>query len=149
MAKNDIYELTKLLYNQEGLENDIAEVLSMFQENLQKKYVKKIHATANAQQESVVEHPPKEVTLLRAMRAFTDDNGKQRMDNMIQTILMMNTVKKINDSVSDLSSSKSQLLQTMSSEGTSAEQISEEADIPEGSAKMTGLLLTLALANII
>lgn len=87
MEKNDIYELSRLLGNKDGLENDFSQIMTMFRDTIQKKYLQKLHATANQRQNAVMEHPPKEVTLLRAMKAFTNDTGKQQMDNMIQALL--------------------------------------------------------------
>ena len=145
MAKNELYELTRLIEDREGLQNDFTKVMELFRETLHKKYVTKIHAAANAQQDAVVEHPPKEVTLLRAMRAFTDETGQDKMDNIIQTLLFMNTVRNINEKVSDLTEGKNQMLQTMSSEGN----LPAEPEFSENSTRITGLLLTLALAKVI
>ncbi len=145
MAKNELYELTRLIEDRGGLGNDFTQIMEQFRETLNKKYVTKIHAAANAQQDAVVEHPPKEVTLLRAMRAFSDETGKEKMDNIIQMLLFMNTVQNINEKVNDLSKRNNQMLQTMSTDGTPP----DEPEFSESSTKIAGLLLTLALAKVI
>ncbi len=143
MEKNDIYELSRLLGNKDGLENDFSNMITMFRDTLQKKYLQKLHATADQRQHAVMEHPPREVTLLRAMKAFTNDAGKQQMDNMIQALLFMQTIQNINQDVSLLLENKEQTLQAM--EADSAPTPSSF----DSQARMTGLLVTLALANII
>ena len=94
MEKNDIYELSQLLGNQNGLENDFSQIITTLRDTLQKKYIQKLHATASARQNDVIEHPPREVTLLRAMKAFTNDIGKQQMDNMIQALLFLQSMAR-------------------------------------------------------
>lgn len=149
MANNDIYELAKLLNNSEGMHEDLSQLLGVFRDGLQKKYVKKIHATAVSQQDAVVEHPPKEVTLLRAMRAFADEGRRDQMDQAIQMLLMMNTIRNVNENITTLAQSKPQLLQTMSADGTKSAPTQENTEISEESAKMAGLLITLALTNML
>ena len=143
MEKNDIYELSRLLGNKDGLENDFSQIMTMFRDTIQKKYLQKLHATANQRQNAVMEHPPKEVTLLRAMKAFTNDTGKQQMDNIIQALLFLQTIQNINQDVSLLLENKEQTLQAMEAD-QSAAPLSFDNHI-----RMTGLLVTLALANII
>lgn len=145
MQKNDIIELTQLLQDGGGLENELTEVMGVLRETLEKKYIKKIHAAARARQEETVSHPPKEVTLLRAMKAFTDESGRSQMDGMIQALLLMNTIQNINESVATLSSPG--LLQAMSSGGQSPVDTAEI--LPDKDARLTGLLMTLALTNMI
>ncbi|NLK36755.1 MAG: hypothetical protein GX299_01540 [Epulopiscium sp.] len=149
MANNDIYELAKLLNNSEGIHQDFSQVIGALQEGFQKKYVKKIHATAEAQKDAVVERPPKEVTLLRAMRAFADDSKKQQYDRAIQMLLMLNTIKNVNENINALAQAKPQLLQTRSSDGKNQVTTEEPPEISEQSARMAGLLVTLAVANIL
>ena len=143
MEKNDIYELSRLLGNKDGLENDFSQIMTMFRDTIQKKYLQKLHATANQRQNAVMEHPPKEVTLLRAMKAFTNDTGKQQMDNMIQALLFLQTIQNINQDVSLLLENKEQTLQAMEADQSAAPLSFDNH------TRMRGLLVTLALANII
>jgi len=143
MENNDIYELSQLLGNQNGLESDFSQIMTTLRETLQKKYIKKLHATASARQNDVIEHPPREVTLLRAMKAFTNDSGKQQMDNMIQALLFLQSIQNVGQDVSFLLANKEQTLQAMGA---------DQATAPiqfDTTTRMTGLLITLALANVI
>ena len=147
MEKNDILEITRLMQEGGGLSNDLGEVMEVLKNTLEKKYVKKIHAAARARQEETVSHPPKEVTLLRAMRAFTNESGRMQMDNMINAMLMMNTIQNINHSVSEITRPAPGLLQAMSSDGrTSSEPVEV---MPDQEARIAGLLMTLALTDMI
>ena len=143
MEKNDIYELSQLLGNQNGLENDFSQIITTLKDTLQKKYIQKLHNTANETQNAVIEHPPREVTLLRAMKAFTNDTGKQQMDNMIQALLFLQSIQNVGQDVSYLLANKEQTLQAMGA---------DQSAIPiqfDTTTRMTGLLITLALANVI
>lgn len=145
MEKNDIYELSHLLGNQDGLGKDFAQLMHAFQETLQQKYIQRLHTTAKQRQNEVIEHPSKEVTLLRAMRAFTNDNGKQQMDSMIQSLLFLQAIQNINQDVTSFLENRESTLQAMGADNAQA-----PATFPsDENARMTGLLLTLALANII
>lgn len=141
MEKNDIYELSQLLGNQNGLGNDFSQIMNTLRETLQKKYIQKLHATAQARQSDVMEHPPREVTLLRAMKAFTNESGKQQMENMIQALLFFQSIQNVGQDVSYLLANKEQTLQAMG-----ADQASAPIQF-DHTTRMTGLLLTLTLAN--
>lgn len=142
MEKNDIYELSQIL-NQNGLGNDFSQIAATLRDTIQKKYIQKLHAAANVRQNDVVEHPSKEVTLLRAMKAFTNENGKQQMDHIIQSLLFLQSIQNVNQDVSYLLANREQTLQAMG-----ADQSSTPIQF-DNSTRMTGLLITLALANVI
>lgn len=148
MEKNDIYELTRLMSDKDGLQNELTEMMDILRDTLQKKYVNKIHAAARERKDEAFAHPPKEVTLLRALKAFTNEDSAGQLDNMIQTLLFVNTIRKINEGVSALSSPQPQLLQAMSS-GENSDAPTTDQTIVSEHAQATGILLTLALANII
>lgn len=59
----------------------------------------KIQAAAALQQADAVEHPPREVTLLRALRAFTDDAGKSRLDEICRSLMLFHTMGQIRQNV--------------------------------------------------
>lgn len=142
--KNGIYEITKLIGDKEGFEQDFSDIINSFKETLQKKYLSKLHSVANAQQSAVVEHPPKEVTLLRALREFTDESNKGQMNQMIDIMLFMNTVQNIQSNLSSLTQSHAQTIHQMSNGDEPA-----EPDTFQSNAQIAGILLTMALAKII
>lgn len=77
------------------------------------------------------------------MKAFTNDTGKQQMDNMIQALLFLQSIQNVGQDVSYLLANKEQTLQAMGAD-QSAAPIQFDT-----TTRMTGLLITLALANVI
>ena len=110
MSENTVYTLAKTLQKTDGLEKDFAQMLSALQDTVEKEYLLKIRSAANAETAFAKEHPPKEVTLLRALSAFMDEGGRAQLDRMTKGLM--------------------------------------SEDLPSAqSARMAGLLLTLALAE--
>ena len=100
----------------------------------------KIRTAAKNEKAFSVEHPPREVTLLRALSAFTDDKGREQLDRMTQSLLFLHTMQHIQQNVQELSSGN--LLAARSAEGQPAEEFPSAR-----SAQLAGLLLTLALTE--
>lgn len=140
MSENTVYTLAKTLQKTDGLEKDFSQMLSALQDTIEKEYLLKIRSAANAETAFAKEHPPKEVTLLRALSAFVDEGGKQQLDRMTKGLMFLHTLQHIQRGVSDFS--EGTLLAARSTEGGTT----EEPPSPR-SAKMAGLLLTLALAE--
>ena len=140
MSENTVYTLAKTLQKTDGLEKDFSEMLSSLRDTIEKEYLLKIRSAANSEKAFAVEHPPREVTLLRAMSAFMDEDGKRQIDRMTKSLLFLHTMQHIQRGVEDFSAGN--LLEARSAEGGTPE------DLPSPqSAKMAGLLLTLALAD--
>ena len=101
---------------------------------------KNIRSAANAETAFAKEHPPKEVTLLRALSAFMDESGQAQLDRMTKGLMFLHTLQHVQRGVADFS--EGNLLAARSAEGGAPE------DLPSAqSARMAGLLLTLALAE--
>lgn len=138
MSENNIYTLARSLQQTSGLEQNLQQMLSALRSNIETEYLQKIRSAAKAEKSFSVEHPPREVTLLRALSAFTDDRGKEQIDRMTHSLLFLHSMQQIQQNVQTLSNGN--LLEIRSAEGRSAE------DLPSASsARMAGLLLTLAL----
>ena len=140
MSENTVYNLAKTLQKTDGLEKDFSQMLSGLREVIEKEYLLKIRSAANTEKAFSVEHPPREVTLLRAMSAFMDENGKQQIDRMTKSLLFLHTMQHIQRGVADFSTGN--LLEVRSAEGGP----SEDLPTPQ-SAQMAGLLLALAIAD--
>ena len=99
-----------------------------------------IRSAANAETAFAKDHPPKEVTLLRALSAFMDEGGRAQLDRMTKGLMFLHTLQHVQRGVADFS--EGNLLAARSAEGGAPE------DLPSAqSARMAGLLLTLALAE--
>lgn len=140
MPENNLYTLARTLQQTDSLEQNLSQMLSTLRESVEKEYLQKIHVAADAEKAFSVEHPPREVTLLRALSAFTDDHSKLQIDRMTQGLLFLHSLQHIHQNVQSLSAGN--LLEARSTEGLSAEELPSAR-----SAQMAGLLLTLALAE--
>ena len=140
MTENTIYTLAHSLQQTSSLERELNQMLSSLQNTIETDYLQKIRTAAHTEKSFSVEHPPKEVTLLRALSAFADENGRNRIDQMAQSLLFLHTLKNIQQDVQSLSSAN--LLEARSADGTSTEPL----PAPH-STRLAGLLLTLALAE--
>ena len=141
MSENTVYTLAKTLQNTSALEKDFSQMLSALQNNIEKEYLLKIRSAADQERAFAVEHPPREVTLLRALSAFADDNGRQQIDRMTRSLLFLHTLQQVQRRVDDFSLTGN-LLEARSADGT------KDPDPPSArSARMAGLLLALTLAD--
>ena len=136
MSENNLYTLARSLQKTDSLQQDLSRMLSDLRESVEKDYLQKIRLAADAEKSLAVEHPPREVTLLRALSAFTDENGKEQIDRLSQSLLFLHTLRHIHQNVQTLSSGN--LLEARNAGS------SEEMPAPH-SAQMAGFLLTLAL----
>lgn len=140
MSENTIYALARTLQQTSGLEQDFNQMLSSLQNTIETEYLQKIRTAAKTEKNFSVEHPPKEVTLLRALSAFTDEKGREQLDRINQSLLFLHTMQHIQQHVQALSAGN--LLEARSTNSNAAEELPSAH-----SARMAGLLLTLALTE--
>lgn len=141
MSERTVYSIAKTLQNTTALEEYLSQMLSVFRDTIEKDYLLKIRSAADREKAFAMEHPPREVTLLRAMSAFADENGKQQIRRMTQSLLFVHTLQQIRQSVETLGQNDT-LLAARSADG------SMDSDPPSvQSARMAGLMLALALAE--
>lgn len=138
MPENTLYSLARSLQQTSGLEQNLNQMLSSLKNTVESDYLQKIRTAAKTEKNFSVEHPPKEVTLLRALSAFTDEKGREQLDRMTQSLLFLHTMQHIQQNVQELSSGN--LLAARSAEGQSAEETPSARSV-----QMAGLLLTLAM----
>lgn len=140
MSENTLYTLARTLQQTDDLEQTLSRLLSGLQESVEKEYLQKIRIAADTEKAFTVEHPPREVNLLRALSAFADPRSQDQIDRMTRSLLFLHSLQRIQQDVQALSSEP--LLEARSIEGGGAGSLP-----PAHSARMAGLLLTLALAE--
>ncbi len=143
--KNDILELAKIIGNREGLEKDFLNSIENFRESLQKNYINKIHNATERKKKAINSIPPKEVNLIRALKPFNNEQSKKQMDKAIDLLMMINTIKNIQNDVSEITSNTKTII-NMSNDGLEEKR---EYENLVSSAKISGILMALALAKII
>lgn len=99
MEENNVFHLAKILQNTDSARNELQTFLQAMQTRVEQDYLQKIQAAAALQQADAVEHPPREVTLLRALGAFTDEAGKQRLDEACRSLMLFHTMGQIRQNV--------------------------------------------------
>lgn len=139
MERNMVYELAKTLQQTEGLEKDFLEMATSLREAIEKNYIQKIQLAAGDQKAYVVEHPPKEVTLLRAISPFLDEKGQGQLKEITRSLLFFHSLQNVNQNVTHITE-EGGLIAARSSDG-STENLNPQ------SAKIAGLLMALALAD--
>lgn len=138
MPENNFLALAHTLQQSTVLDHSLAEMLAGLKKSVEQEYLQKIHAAADAEKAFTVEHPPKEVTLLRALAPFTDEKGRTQLERLSQSLLFLHSLQHVNQRVQTFSSGS--LLEARSADGQSPVSSAQ-------SAQMAGLLLTLALAE--
>lgn len=99
MEENNVFHLASLLENTESARNELHTFWRTMQTKVQQEYLQKIQAAAAMQRANAVEHPPREVTLLRALQAFTDDAGKRQLDDVCRSLMLLHTMGQIQQNV--------------------------------------------------
>ncbi|KAF5084283.1 hypothetical protein [Anaerotignum sp.] len=143
MERNLIYELTKTLQQTDGLEKDFLAMSTSLREAIERNYIQKIQLAAGDQKSFTVEHPPKEVTLLRAIAPFLDEGGRGQIRDLCRSLLFINSLQGVNQSVTSLTQ-EGGLLAARSADG-STEEAGENLN-PQA-AKIAGLLMSIALMD--
>ncbi len=137
MEQNLVYELAKTLQKTEGLEKDFLEMATSLREAIEKNYVQKIQMAAGNQKAFAVEHPPKEVTLLRAVAPFLDESNRGQINDICRSLLFMHTLQNVNENVTSITQDGA-LIAARSSDGS-------EGNLNPQSAQIAGLLMSIAL----
>lgn len=138
MEENNVFHLARVLENTNSARNELQTFLHAMQTRVEQDYLQKIQAAADIQRADAVEHPPREVTLLRALQAFTDDAGKQQLDEVCRSLMLVHTMGQIRKNVTYSLTEGSPL--------TARDRSGEAAPSPQA-VRMAGLLMMLSLAE--
>ncbi|MDD3570768.1 MAG: hypothetical protein PHY44_06675 [Lachnospiraceae bacterium] len=141
--KDRIYELTKQLKNINPIDEDVYNALDLLKSNFQKNYVRKLYLAAEGEESKVKKKPPREVVLLRALKGFSSPSSLPQIDQAIEMITILRTAENIQNSIGQLSTPKKDI--EMQSNGEEVVQDEPAEAIDTASAKITGILMTLAL----
>lgn len=89
---NLIYEITQQMQNKETVQNDIKEAVSLVADLFKKKYINKIEMEIQNEIKNIEKTPPKEVTLLNALKPFFNEDLHNNIDNTINLITKFSAV---------------------------------------------------------
>ncbi|MEA5083768.1 MAG: hypothetical protein VB018_06390 [Lachnospiraceae bacterium] len=141
--KDRIYELTKQLKNINPIDEDVYNAIDLLKNNFHKNYVRKLYLAAEGEEDKVKKKPPREVVLLRALKGFSSPTALPQIDNAIEMLTLLRAAENIQDSIGKISNPKKEIEMQSNGEKVNAEQPAEIID--PASAKLTGVLMTLAL----
>lgn len=135
MEENAVSRLSKSLQNTDPLTREISQLQSSLRQLVEQDYLQKIRAAAKEEQAVTIEHPSREVTLLRALSAFADEPGKRALDHACRSLLFLQTMAKIQQGVQ---LSENDLLEARSS---------GSANVSLSPARAAGLFMSLSLLS--
>lgn len=141
--KDRIYELTKQLKNTNPIDEDVYNAIDVLKNNFHKNYVRKLYLAAEGEEDKVKKQPPREVVLLRALKGFSSPSSLSQIDQAIEMLTLFHTAENIQDSLGKISNPKKDIEMQSNGEEVSDEKTIEVID--PVSAKVTGVLMTLAL----
>ena len=139
MEKNTIYHLAKTLQNTKEIQDVFSNLQHTIYDMVEKNYLQKIQTAARTERDMTIEHPSKEVTLLRAFAPFTDEKGQKRIQELCRNMLFLQAMGNIQQNVAQLTE-KELLLAARSAGNTSQESLPSPA-----SAQLAGILMTWTL----
>ncbi len=139
MKENTLYNLAQTLQNNDFAKQETSTFLEAIHQKMEQEYLCKIRSAASAQKDAATKHPPKEVTLLRAVSPFLDTAGQQRMDMLCRTLMLRHTVSQIAENVQNLSADGSFLETRSQQNGENTSALSPQA------VQTAGLLTILSL----
>ncbi len=90
-----IYEVANLMRNPQNIQDDFSLVINSFRDTLTEKYIGKMNKVVSEHRERVMNSPPKEVVFMQAMKPFMPVASQRQLDNIIDTIVLMNTYNSI------------------------------------------------------
>jgi len=96
MAENQIYEISRMMRDQASAQKDMRDASALLSQFFQDRYLSKIKRVVDNSQSSVNASPPNEVRLLRALKPFINPDKHAQVDKMIDMMLTMGTVRKMN-----------------------------------------------------
>lgn len=92
---NTIFEINKLMNDKGLIKNDLDEITHIIKEVIQQKYISKFEVAIDEQRELVKKNTPKEINLLLALKPYLEQSTHTYIDQIIDLIYKMNTVKNI------------------------------------------------------
>jgi hypothetical protein len=117
MSKNIVYEVTRLVSDKSTIQKDITTAKDIVKTMFEEKYMSKVDEALKTHQALALEQPTKEVELLKAMKNFVPIENHAKVEEMIDTMVMMTAFSNISNEVN---ASKSKLLKPEHSSTPSA-----------------------------
>lgn len=97
MSENNIiYEITKMMNDKPAIQNDMNEAMMLVKKMFEEKYISKINNIVKDHHEKTRKNPSREINLLQAFKAFTPENEQTKIEKLIDSLYMLETLSSIN-----------------------------------------------------
>ena len=138
MASSNLNDVFQFLNTINPIVSDISKAGETVKKSFDTNYMQRIYDAAKSEREKVKKHPSREVTLLRAFKNYADYNTASRIDSMIETINIIQTIMSIQHSAA--------LTQRPAIESASKDDKTPSAQ-NNSFAEITSMLMALSLIN--
>lgn len=114
MSENNVYEIAKLISNKNVIQKDMSEAMGLVQQMFEEKYISKMNSLISNHKSQATQNPSKEVNLLRAWKEFMPENQQSKMDQIINTVTIMDTFNSMRTEYTTMASQNHSLKQDSS-----------------------------------
>ena len=91
----EIFSLAQKLTDPRQTENDMRDALLLVTGMFRERYINRISDNLALLKERSLAEPPKEVALLRSLKPFMAEQTHERIDRMVDALIMFDTISKI------------------------------------------------------
>ena len=95
MSNNLVYEITQKINDNESVQKDINDALTLVQNLFKERYLDKMSHVINAHTEVSKNNPPKEVQLMSVLKAFVPKEKHEMLNKASEILLLMSTMQNI------------------------------------------------------
>jgi hypothetical protein len=99
MSDNIVYEITQMVSDRSAVKKDMQSAMQLVSNLFEEKYVSKINNCIKTEHQEVMHSPSKEVELLQVFKKFIPTNKEEKMEEIIDMLIMFNTFKSIKTQV--------------------------------------------------
>ena len=138
MASSNLNDVFQFLNTINPIVSDISKAGETVKKSFDTNYMQRIYDAAKSEREKVKKHPSREVTLLRAFKNYANYSTALKIDSMIETINIIQTIMSIQHSAA--------LNQRPSIESASKSSKSSPAQNTQFN-EITSILMALSLIN--
>lgn len=96
---SNIYEITRMMSDQDVLKKDLQDAFKLVQDFFYKKYMRQIENEVKVQTLKVQKNPVREIQLLNTMKLFADEEMHPQLDNLISVLTTVNALSSIKKEV--------------------------------------------------
>ena len=145
MTEN-IYEITKVMSNNQALSGDLQNGLHMVKEQLLAKYIKPVKTIIAKEQTKIRKNPSSEIRLLEALKPFIPHTQHDKLTQTMNTLYTLETIKRLTTPVPKTINHNQIGIQSLSQDGVY--EIDEKCMKMSEMPRISPIFLVLALMAV-